>query len=217
VLRAYFAAVLNLDNLQKSYGGKSILNIPSFFFAPGMHWLQGKNGSGKSTLFRCIAGMAPFEGSIRLGKFDSEKDHRQYRLRVNYSEAEPLFPGFLSGKEMLQFVADAKRADESQLKELTELFSLHLFYENPASTYSSGMAKKISLIMAFLGKPELILLDEPFITLDRESVLLLSQLISGFRQKGVSFLMSSHPDFQKDGFQSDYNWQLEGRNLIPLP
>ena len=216
MLRAFFAAVLNLDNLQKSYGGKSVLNIPSFFFATGLHWLQGKNGAGKSTLFRCIAGMAPFQGSIRLGKFDSEKDHRQYRLLVNYSEAEPLFPGFLSGKEMLQFVADAKQADDSQLNELTEMFSLPLFYENPASTYSSGMAKKISLVMAFLGKPELILLDEPFITLDRESVSVLAQLILKGRQNGTGYIISSHPDFQKEDFSADYSWYLDKGNISLL-
>ena len=208
--------MLSLDNLQKSYGGKSVLNIPSFFFAPGIHWLQGKNGDGKSTLFRCIAGMAPFEGSIRLGQLDSKKDHRQYRLRVNYSEAEPLFPGFLSGREMLQFVAEAKQTYDSQLKELTEMFSLTLFYENPASTYSSGMAKKISLVMAFLGKPELILLDEPFITLDAESVSVLAQLIKKYRRNGTGFIISSHPDFQKEDFHADFSWYLDSRNISIL-
>ena len=59
--------MLSLNNLQKSYGGKSVLNIPSFFFAPGIHWLQGKNGAGKSTLASVLAGREEYditEGSV---------------------------------------------------------------------------------------------------------------------------------------------------------
>jgi ABC-2 type transport system ATP-binding protein len=201
--------VLEFLNFTKAYpGGKTILKIDSLTLPAGLHWVQGKNGSGKSTLFRCIAGMSPFEGRISLNQTDSRKEPVVYRHLVNYSEAEPLFPGFLSGKEMLEFVADAKKSEKHQLEELIDAFQLALFFENPASTYSSGMAKKISLVMAFLGNPKLILLDEPFITIDQESVAVLSRLILGARQKGISFLVSSHPDFQNNGFETDQTWVL---------
>ena len=208
--------MLKLSQFKKSYGGKSVLDIPSFVFSAGIHWLQGKNGSGKSTLFRCIAGISPFEGEIRLQSWDAKKDPAQYRLHVNYSEAEPLFPGFLSGREMLEFAAEAKCAEGEQLEKLCDAFSLKLFYENPASTYSSGMAKKVSLVMAFLGRPELIVLDEPFITLDQDSVSVLSELISTCRNQGISFLISSHPDFQNAGFSADYVWKTSGGSISAI-
>ena len=206
--------MLELISYQKSYpGGKSILKIDSLTIPEGLHWIQGKNGSGKSTFFRSIAGLTPFDGKIRLFQTDLKQEPVKYRLQVNYSEAEPLFPGFLSGKEMLEFVAEAKKSEKHQIEELIDAFQLPMFFENPASTYSSGMAKKISLVMAFLGNPKLILLDEPFITIDRESVAVLSRLILDARLKGISFLVSSHPDFQNTGFSADQCWLLENGQL----
>lgn len=210
----YFAGMLEFEHFKKKYGEKTVLDFPRIFFPGGLHWIQGKNGSGKSTLFRCIAGMAPFEGSIRINGCHQGEEPVRFRQKVTYSEAEPLFPGFLSGKEILQFVGEARNASELQMKKLIDDFSLSLFFDNPASTYSSGMAKKMSLVMAFLGQPELILLDEPFITLDMESLAVLSSYISDCRWRGISFLLSSHPDFRKDGFSADQCWYLENGQVL---
>ena len=64
------------------------------------------------------------------------------------------------------------------------------------SSYSSGMLKKLSLVLAFIGNPVLILLDEPFITLDMDAVRGLQQLIEQKQAAGVSFCISSHQDLE---------------------
>jgi ABC-2 type transport system ATP-binding protein len=64
--------------------------------------------------------------------------------------------------------------------------------DKPIGTYSSGMLKKLSLVLAFLGNPKLILLDEPLITIDAESLKILYSWIREEHNKGVSFMLSSH-------------------------
>ena len=70
------------------------------------------------------------------------------------------------------------------------------YLKNKLNTYSSGMLKKLSLLVAFVGDPKLVLLDEPFITLDTDAVSALDQIIANCYQNGVSFLISSHQALQ---------------------
>jgi ABC-2 type transport system ATP-binding protein len=71
---------------------------------------------------------------------------------------------------------------------------LHNALQKPTGAYSSGMLKKLSLILAFAGNPKWILLDEPLITLDAEAVQVILQLIEQTYKSGVSFLLTSHQD-----------------------
>ena len=76
---------------------------------------------------------------------------------------------------------------------LIESMHLELFISDPVSTYSSGMLKKLSLALAFIGKPRIILLDEPLITLDEDAICVLYQWIDEKNKKeGTSFFLSSH-------------------------
>jgi len=211
--------LLQLKDFYKAYpGGNRILDIPRLEIPQGIHWIKGRNGSGKTTFFKSIAGIIPSEGEILLSQqYEIRRNPVEYRLRVNYSEAEPLFPAFLSGKEILEFIASAKQASNSEKEQLIESLGLKLFFENPCGTYSSGMLKKLSLAMAFLGKPELIMLDEPLITIDQISVQVLTRLISDFRkEKGVSFLISSHQDFDPRELSPDAVFQVEDGKIFPL-
>ncbi len=210
--------MLELIGFKKHYKEELILGVDSLVLPVGIHWLQGKNGSGKSTFLRSVAGLVPFEGEIRLNEYlDPVKTPKAYRFQVNYAGAEPSFPGFLSGKEILDFTAEMKMAKAGQLEELVEIFGLSAFFEKPAATYSSGMTKKISLAMAFLGYPSLILLDEPFNTLDLDSFARLSSLIRYKGKDGISFLISSHPDFNETGFAAYSIYKVENQNITRLP
>jgi ABC-2 type transport system ATP-binding protein len=75
------------------------------------------------------------------------------------------------------------------------------YLSTQTGSWSSGMIKRLSLLLAFIGDPALILLDEPLATLDNEAVLLLPELIREYHvNNGISFIFSSHYSFQADSF-----------------
>ncbi|GAB3513533.1 ABC transporter ATP-binding protein [Emticicia fontis] len=189
--------MLSIKNFLKSYNNHKILEVEDLQIPEGIHWFKGINGSGKSTLFRSIAGILPYQGEILFNNLDCRKDVVAYRLQVNLSEAEPLYPDYLSSYDLLKFMADAKQAPANQLITLADSLGVSQYWKSPIGTYSSGMQKKISLLSAFLGKPKLIMLDEPLITIDDRSVQIVYELVKDYYEnQGVSFLLSSHQDFR---------------------
>ena len=189
--------MLTIRNFLKSYNNHKILEIQDLQIPEGIHWFKGINGSGKSTLFRSIAGILPYQGEILFNNLDCRKHVVAYRLLVNLSEAEPLYPDYLSGYDLLKFIAEAKKSSNNQLITLADSLGVSQYWKSPIGTYSSGMQKKISLLSAFLGNPKLIMLDEPLITIDDRSVQIVYELVMDYHEnRGVSFLLSSHQDFR---------------------
>lgn len=206
--------VLEISQLTQRYGEREILSIPSFAIEKGIYWIQGENGAGKSTLFRTLAGMLPFEGNVRLdGQYDLKKHPVEYRLRLNLGEAEPLYPSFLTPADLIAFVAEAQRAPREQSGKLIDAFGIN-YLQNPFGSCSSGMIKKVSLLLAFLGDPSLIILDEPLITIDREAREVLFGLIKEYHRAGVTFLLSSHQLFEQEGLHVSQSFRLKNKTLV---
>ncbi|QNK62230.1 ABC transporter ATP-binding protein [Pedobacter sp. PAMC26386] len=186
--------MLQFVNFQKSYDNFPALKIDDVVIDPGIYWIRGANGSGKSTLLKTIAGILDFKGDILLNSNISvKKQTMAFRKRVNFAEAEPIFPEFLTGKEMVRLFSSAKGGEKTQADYYIESMKMQTYINRPIGTYSSGMLKKLSLLLAFLGKPEIILLDEPLITVDVESLETLYQWIAEkHSQDKISFLLASH-------------------------
>lgn len=192
--------MLTIENYTKHYNGVLALQIPQLALPKGIFWIKGQNGSGKTTLFKSIAGLLPYEGSIQLEQGLNGKTQPQaYRMLINFGEAEPVFPDFLTAKDLVNFIAITKKASPAQKEKLINILGITNFYHKPCGTYSSGMLKKLSLALAFLGNPALIILDEPLITLDDQTVQKVYTLINEYYASGVGFLLSSHQNF---GFSS---------------
>jgi ABC-2 type transport system ATP-binding protein len=209
--------MLKVTDFSKSYNGQLILEVPVLHVVEGLHWLKGSNGSGKTTFFRSVAGMLPFDGSIVLGgQYNVRRQAVAYRLRVNYGEAEPLYPAFVSAHDLIHFVGKAKRATPAQINELVERLEIGHFWRNPTGTYSSGMLKKTSLVLAFLGNPTLMMLDEPLITIDERAVDQLYALIQEKLAEGVTFLLSSHQDVRSVGLPLTSSWIVKDKTIQAL-
>ncbi|SFB27954.1 ABC transporter ATP-binding protein [Algoriphagus aquimarinus] len=190
--------MLQIQHFKKTYPTGFQMEIDSLHLAKGIHLIKGENGSGKSTLLKAIAGIHAFEGEIMLDGISLKKEPIPFRKLVNYSEAEPLFPDFLSLDELIAFVSKTKGADDVQIESLKEILGIGDYSKNAISTYSSGMLKKAGIILAFLGTPSLIILDEPYTTIDVGSQKRLTELINQQLQSGVSFLLTSHiADFEE--------------------
>jgi ABC-2 type transport system ATP-binding protein len=191
--------MLHLSGVQKKYSQRIILDIPDLKIGQGIHWLKGSNGSGKSTFLKMISGIIPFEGTIELANINLKKNGVEYRGLVSYAEAEPLYPDFLTGEDLILFYNSVRKSDPKNSDSLIEKFGIRNYYKNPIGTYSSGMAKKLSLVLAFIGKTRFIFLDEPFVTLDVATVQVLLENIKKFHQQGCNFIFTSHQSPEMEG------------------
>jgi ABC-2 type transport system ATP-binding protein len=208
--------LLRLTNIIKRYGSHEVLNFNEWNVNSGIHWLKGGNGTGKSTLFRIISGQTPFIGEVHLNGIDLRKEPVKFRSKISFAEAEPQYPLFIKGKELLDFYTETRKADTKQAKELADHFEMTPFLNNVVGSYSSGMLKKLSLICAFVGDADLFILDEPLITIDTLSADKLNKLITEKASQGKSFLVSSHQEVSKDQLQIDRVYQIINKQISQL-
>jgi ABC-2 type transport system ATP-binding protein len=186
--------MLEFTRLSKSYGERLIFSIPFHRLDRGSWWLQGPNGSGKTTLLRIISGIIPFKGDIVLDGYSLRHDPVAYRRTVSWADAEPRYPSFLTGNELLSFYLSVRQAPFSQAERLVSAFSMETYISTRIGCWSDGMVKKLSLVLAFLGNPSLIVLDEPLVTLDTTGIQLLFEIVRDLRGQGQSILFTSHQD-----------------------
>lgn len=206
--------MLNIRHLLKKYGNKTILNIDQLEIPEGIIHLKGINGSGKTTFSKIIAGLILFHGEILLhNKFSPVASKVAYRKQVNFAESEANFPDFLTANDMIQFIGKAKGASKESIKSLPETFGVNEYLYDHIGTYSSGMLKRLSLTLAFLGSPSLILLDEPFNTLDTEAIEILKNLIIQYHEQNVDFILVSHQDIGELGVPIDERYLVENHTI----
>jgi len=188
--------MLQFEQVHKSYDQQAIIEIPSLKLEKKIYWLQGSNGSGKTTFLRMLAGLTPFKGTIILNGINLLEHPQSYRRLISFAESEPLYPSFIRGQELVNFYKEIRKTDSSQTDMLIHFFRMHRFLSKPIGTYSSGMIKKLSLLLAFMGRPSLILLDEPLSTLDEGTTHQMPELINAYHKEfGTCFIFSSHQPF----------------------
>ena len=190
--------MLQLMNIKKFYNVHPVLQISSLQLEKGVYWVRGANGSGKTTLLKMIAGLLPFEGDISFNTISLKARPLDYRRTVSWAEAEPLFPEFMSGMDLLLLYRNIRKISKDEIDRLVEFFNLSGYVNNAIGTYSEGMRKKLSLALAFTGNTPLIVLDEPFITLDPDAIASVCDIVlDRHKNNGTTFLMSSHQDLDK--------------------
>ena len=153
----------------------------------------GRNGCGKTMLFRKICGFVkPIEGEVIVDNIRIGKD-MEYIKNTGAAIGETDFLRHLSGYENLKLLAEInnKIGDEDVLNVLREV---NLFEEKDKKfkKYSVGMKQKLRIAQAVMESPEILILDEPFNGLDRESVLKIRKYLNGLKEKKKTILLASH-------------------------
>jgi len=193
-----------------------VLQFDEWNLPPGIHWIKGENGSGKSTLFKSIAGILPHEGTITLQNGpDQQQDPIAFRRAVSFAEAEPQFPGFLTAHDIIRFTGYAKGATIAQQDEVSARFGVNHFERHPCETYSSGMLKKLSLALAFIGDSRVIILDEPLITIDEAARKALWSMVAELLSRDIIFLISSYQLLENSTLPIRSTFKIENKTLLP--
>jgi len=175
--------MIKIERLSKFYGKKQVLSSIDLEFKKGkIYGIVGENGAGKTTLFRCISGLESYKGNI-LSDFTELKDHLGLLL------TEPYFFSKITGKEYIQLLANARQTEITKI-ENKNIFGLPL--NQYASTYSTGMKKKLALTAILLQENNVFILDEPFNGVDIQSNLIITEIIKRFKKLEKTVIISSH-------------------------
>lgn len=175
--------MIKISGLSKSFGKNEVLkDIHLEFQAGKVYGLVGENGAGKTTLFRCIAGLESYQGTI-------SSDLKPLKNHLGLLLTEPYFFAKITGKEYIRLLCNARGVKDLDL-DAKNIFDLPL--DQYASTYSTGMKKKLALTAVLLQGNQYFILDEPFNGVDIQSNIVLTEIILKLRELRKTVIVSSH-------------------------
>jgi len=175
--------MIKIENLNKSFGTKQVLKNINLSFDEGkVYGIVGENGAGKTTLFRCIAGLENYEGQIST-------EHFKLKNHLGFLQTNSFFFSKITGKEYIQLLCNAREIKSGDINE-RNLFDLPL--NQYASTYSTGMKKKLALTALLMQENKVYILDEPFNGVDIQSNILIGGIIKKLKELGKTLIISSH-------------------------
>jgi ABC-2 type transport system ATP-binding protein len=186
-------AAIQTSKLTKDYGlGRGLFDLDLTVAHGEVFGFLGPNGAGKSTTIRCLMGMIrPTLGSAHILGLDCLRDSVEVKRKVGYMPGDMPQLGSLRGREVVAYLGGMRGTiDPGLVRKIAERFDLDLgrrFRE-----YSSGNKKKLGIVLAFMHRPELLILDEPTGGLDPLNQQEFYRLVDETRDAGATIFLSSH-------------------------
>lgn len=212
--------VLQTSKLSKQYKQQRVLKQVDLAIRPGsIYGFIGQNGAGKSTLMRIAAGLtSPTSGGIELFGCRSQAELTRARRRMGaVIESPALFPHMTAAEHLEVYRLQRGIRDKARINQTLRLTGLEETGRKPAAEFSLGMKQRLSLAIALLTHPELLILDEPTNGLDPGGVVALRELLLRLnRESGITLLISSHILSELDLLASDYGIIHQGQLLEQL-
>jgi len=191
--------MIQTHNLLKTYNNVTVLNIDNLDIPKGQSFgLVGNNGAGKTTYFSLLLDLIqPTTGRIKSnGIVVSESEN--WKPFTSAFIDESFLIGYLTPEEYFYFIGELRGQNKADVDALVSQFEdfFHgeiLNQKKYLRDFSKGNQKKVGIIAALIGNPEVIILDEPFANLDPTTQIRLKQIIKNLAEtKGVTVLISSH-------------------------
>lgn len=188
-------ALISLNNVCKHYKQLHALNNVSMTLDKGeVLGLFGHNGAGKTTMMKLILGViSPTQGDVNvMGMAPDSKEAWHTRAKVGYLPENVSFYEQLTGLEVLTYFAKLKGFNKKTALDLLEQVGISHAMKRQVKTYSKGMRQRLGLAQAFIGKPKLLLLDEPTVGLDPIATRDFYQTVDQLKTQGSSVILCSH-------------------------
>lgn len=192
-------AVVEVSELRKTYKGGNVLALNGISFTVGrgeIFGLIGPNGAGKTTLIGCLLGLLqPDSGSVKV--MGRPADCLSVRQLTGYVPERSDFEYWMTARQFLKYhhglarrnPGDAEREIAGALETVELAESV---WNRRLRTYSRGMLQRLNLAQLIIGKPRLMLLDEPTLGLDPTGVSVVRKIINNMRSTGVTAIINSH-------------------------
>jgi ABC-2 type transport system ATP-binding protein len=186
------AAAIRTSGLTKDYGGgHGLFDLDLQVSAREAFGLLGLEGAGKSTAIRLLMGiLRPTRGSAYIFGLDCFRDAAEAKRRVGYVPGEMPDFGSMRGGEIVAYLAGLRGGvHKDRVRELAERFDLDLGRRH--REYGRDDRQKLSILLAFMHDPDLLILDEPTRDLDERGAAEMHALIDGARDEGATVLLAS--------------------------
>ncbi|MFJ8064353.1 ABC transporter ATP-binding protein [Psychrobacillus sp. NPDC096426] len=185
-----------LEQVSKSFGKKKVLNDINFSVEAGQIFgLIGPSGSGKTTLVKMIVGMdQPSTGQVQV--LNTQVPNLSLLQSIGYmAQADALYND-LTGKENLAFFASLyklnKEVQKKRIAYAADLVDLTPHLTKKVQNYSGGMKRRLSLAIALIHDPQILILDEPTVGIDPELRKSIWEEINRFKNEGKTIVITTH-------------------------
>lgn len=212
--------MIQVKNLTKTYGGTTVLNIDQLEIPKGQSFgLVGNNGAGKTTFFSLLLDLIqPSSGRVTSNGIEISKSEGWKPYTAAFID-ESFLIGYLTPEEYFYFVGELRGWNKAEVD--TFLLDFESFFSGEILNrkkylrdLSKGNSKKVGIVAALIGKPEVVVLDEPFANLDPTTQIRLKKIIKDLCQsREVTILISSH-DLQHTVEISDRVVVLEKGSVV---
>lgn len=186
--------IVKVNNLVKNFKNESVLNGINYEFVSGnIYGILGRNGSGKSVLLKIISGLYKQDDGLVLYDEVNYQDGNDFPKDVGISIEDPSFLNDLTGYENLELLASIQnKISKEDINKVLDIVNLTEEKDKKYKKYSLGMKQKLSLAQAFMEKPKVILLDEPFNGIDRVSVDKIKSYLLDLKKEDVLIIITTH-------------------------
>ena len=190
--------VLTVSNLTKFYGDFKALDSVSF--SVNKSWIYGylgPNGAGKTTTIRTMLGLLkPNQGEVQITGINPTRNPVQALQNVGYAPELPTLQTFFTAEQLLNFTGKmfglTTQARKERTRELIELVGLKEWGDKRIGKYSKGMVQRLSVALALINDPAVLIMDEPTIGMDPEATAHFRNLFMHLSKEGKTVFISSH-------------------------
>ncbi len=189
---------VSIEGLTKDYGDvRAVDGLTLEISRAEVFGLLGPNGSGKTTTVNCLTGiLKPTAGTVRVEGFDIQTEGQRVRETIGVSPQETAVYPYLTGRENVELFGALCSVPKASLggrvDYVMEKVGLMDVADRRTGKYSGGMKRRVSIAMAIVTDPKVVLLDEPTVGMDPQSRRAVWDFILELRDKGKSIVLTTH-------------------------